>query len=104
MAIVELTYYRALCDGCGLNLTSALSDGMSAWEERSDALDQVRDEHLGYDLLGCWGCKAEYVKTLSGVEADRLDDGEYWARMAFAGWLRAKHAGLVLAAANEATR
>lgn len=91
MPIVEVTYYQAVCDGCGTNMTESAGSDFSAWSDAGIALDEVGDGWGwtdGENLIACPGCLGAYMVTLGDVEEDRVDRREFWAVAAFRGWLK----------------
>jgi hypothetical protein len=87
MSIEGVTYYRAVCDRCGDDITA--HGEFSAWSEASVAVDEVVDSGgiVSDQLVVCEECRSTYQRNLDDEAWDALADGTKEALAALAAWV-----------------
>lgn len=70
MGTEAVTYYRAVCDGCGADLTAIDGSEHSAWSDESSALEYAEGYQVGDDWehLLCTACVGRVSSAYAEVE------------------------------------
>lgn len=93
MTIEAVTYYRAVCDVCGIDITAECGE-YAAWSADDVAATEVIDgDGYAHDgLVICHGCFWPYKAGLSDEDWDALADNKLPQVQALTTWAVAAHA------------